>query len=533
MPEFTGQRDIRSYLRILWRWKFLFLAFVVICPLAAYFLERGKPKIYQSSALVGINSESVDTTLLNTGGGGFSTTNVLAIAQLVKTTPVAEVAAGFMHPRADPSQIAGEVTASGDPATNFLTITAQDTSPVRAAEIANAFARAIGLNRQNAAVQELDSAIAGIQAQLSRLKPKNAATRAGLEQQLTQLKAAASSQSSEAAVLQAASPDYTAVGPHLHRTVELGLVIGLLLALGAVVLAESADRRMRTPDDLEGLTDLPLLASIANSAFGDDLELSPVNEESFQMLRTSLMYFNVDERLTSVLITSPGEKEGKTTVAARLSVATARSGSNVVVVDADLRRAGVTDRFKLRSREGLGAVLTDRLSAPDALVEFKLDDNALGTLRVLPAGPPPPNPAALMSSERMQELIHELEDQADLVIVDSPAALAVSDTVPLMKAVSGVVLVARMNQSDQQTISRLHKIVTSAHGRLLGVVATGVSSGPGYGHYSPKAYYSSSTDDGRERFRKRKRYGRRATDNAISLKPASDTSPVTHGSQSD
>jgi capsular exopolysaccharide synthesis family protein len=520
MPEFTGQRDIRSYLRILWRWKYLFLAFVVVCPLAAYFLERGKPKIYQSSALVGINSESVDTTLLNTGGGGFSTSNVLAIAQLVKTTPVAEVAAGFMHPRADPSQIAGEVTASGDPATNFLTITAQDTNPVRAAEIANAFAKAIGLNRQNAAVQELDSAIAGIQAQLSRLKPKNAATRAGLEQQLTQLKAAASSQSSEAAVLQAASPNYTSVGPHLHRTVELGLVIGLLLAFGAVVLAESADRRMRSPDDLEGLTDLPLLASISQSAFREGLQLDPVDAESFQMLRTSLTYFNVDQRLSSLLITSPGEKEGKTTVASRLATATASAGSEVILVDADLRRAGVSDRFSLDVPDGLGAVLAGRLDALDALTDVPLEPDAAGHLRVLPAGHPPPNPSALMSSERMQELVRELESSADVVIIDSPAALAVSDSVPLMKAVTGVVLVARMNQSDQGTVARLRRIIENAHGNLLGVVATGVSSGTGYGHYT-RSYYSARRDTpGRQRrFRRRKGHSTSNTSGSLLLSP--------------
>jgi capsular exopolysaccharide synthesis family protein len=523
MPEFTGQRDLRAYARVLWRWKYLFLAFVIVCPLAAYLLGRGKPNVYQSTALVGVNQASVDTTLLN-NGGGFSTTNVLAIAQLVKTSPVADVAAGFMHPRADPAQIASEVTASGDPTTNFLTIAAQDTSPVRAAQIANAFAKSIGLNRQNAAVQELDGAIAGIRTQLSHLKANHSGIRATLQQQLTQLKAAASSQSSEAAVLQAATPNFAPVGPHLRRTVELGFVIGLLLAFGAVVLAESADRRMRTPDDLEGMTDLPLLASIPVSAFGEGLEIDPVDEETFQMLRTSLTYFNVDQALRSVLITSPGEKEGKTTVASRLAIASARAGSQVIVVDADLRRAGTTDRFDADGPTGLGTVLTGQSALRDALRDVQLPEDSVGHLRVLPAGPAPPNPSALMSSERIQELIRELESMCDLVIIDSPAVLAVSDAVPLMKSVTGVVLVARLNQSDQATVRRLQQVVSSAQGNLLGVVATGVPNALGYKRYT-RSYYSPRMRDG-----ERKRwFGRRtSTDgsqNGQALEPT-DRHPV-------
>ncbi len=367
MPEFTGQRDLRAYARVLWRWKYLFLAFLIAAPLIAYLLERGKPPIYQSSALVGINQETVNTSLLN-GASSFSTSNVLAIAELVKTSPVADVASTFMHPRPDPGQISSEVTATGDPNTNFLTISAQDTSATRAAEIANAFAKAIGLNRQQAAVSELDSSIAGIKAQIRRLGPGNPA-RGALAQQLTQLKAALGTQGSEAALLQPASPNYSPVGPHLRRTVELGFVIGLLLAFGVVVLAESADRRMRTPDDLEGMTDLPLLATIPASAFGDHLELNPVDEESFQMLRTSLTYFNVDETLRSILITSPGEKEGKTTVASRLAVVAARAGARVVLVDADLRRAGASQRFGAEEPDGLGAVLTGQLTPQAALAE--------------------------------------------------------------------------------------------------------------------------------------------------------------------
>lgn len=527
MPEFRGQNDLRSYLRVLWRWKWLFVAFVVVCPLAAYLLERGKPNIYQSSALVGVNSETVNVTGLN-NAGGFSTTNITAIAQLVRTTPVAEVAASLMHPRANPGQIASEISATGNPATNFLTITAQDQNPVRAADIANAFARAIGLNQQQQAVQQIKSAIIATQAELSKLAKNNQTLRPGLEQQITQLQGALASQGGQAAILQAATPNYTPVGPHLRRTVELGFVIGLLLAFGAVVLAESADRRMRSPEDLEGTTELPLLGSIAQNAF-EDGPVDPVVEESFQMLRTSLMYFNAERPLSSVLITSPGEKEGKTTVATRLAMAAARAGANTILVDADLRRAGVSARTGLLEVVGgLGAILAGEADPLRELRAVDAGEDATGQLRVLPAGPPPPNPSAMMSSARMQQLVRQLEDLADLVIIDSPAALAVSDAVPLMKAVGGVVLIARMNQSDQATIARLRRIVSSAHGNLLGVVATGVTAGPGYGHYV-RSYYSSRSESGapRRRFgRSRESNDRPGSAPSLLLKPSEAQPPA-------
>ncbi len=496
MPEFTGHKDIRSWLRGIWRWKWLILVFVIGAPTVAYLLERGKPNIYQSSSLVGINSTTVDTTLLSgADGGSFSTSNVTAIAQLVTTTPVARVAAGFMHPPADPGTIVSKVSASGDPTTNFLTITAQDTSSLQAAQIANAFAKAISYNRQQAAVIQLNSAISGIVSQINHLGNGNLAQKQSLQQQLSQLRAAKSTQNGDAAILQPASPSATPIGPNVRRTVELGLVIGILLAFGAVALAENSDRRLRTPDDLEGITDLPLLASIAASAFSGQLDTKEEDEEAFNMLRTSLTYYNVDRPLDSLVVTSPGEKDGKTTVATRLSIAMTRAGSNVILVDADLRRAQVSAKLGIQQEAGLGSVIAREHNLSDALVRYPVPDAAGGgMLTVLPAGPVPPNPSALISSDEMQHVLRELEAQSDIVIIDTPAALAVSDPLPLMRSVTGVVLVARMNNSSRETIKRLQKMIVSAHGHLLGVVATGVSTGPGYDGYAPKSYTSADTN---------------------------------------
>jgi capsular exopolysaccharide synthesis family protein len=481
--------------RVLWRWKWLFLAFLIGTPLVVWLAERGKPNVYTAQALVGVNQTTVNTSVLS-GGGSFSTSNVTAIAELVTTTPVATVAADLLHPPANPSQIAGEVSASGDPATNFLTISAVDHNPARAAAIANAFAHAISQSLQSAAVSQIDETIKGVRAQLATIGhgAQNAAVRQQLDQQLNQLRAARSTQGSEAAILQPATAPSSPSGPHLRRTVELALLIGLLLGLGAVVLAENADRKLRTPPDLEQLTDLPVVGAIAPSVFSGQLVTTPEDEEAFHMLRTSLAYFNANQRLRSIVITSAGEKEGKTTIALRLALNAAAAGQRIILVDADLRRAQVGARLDLHTEAGLAKVLLGEADLDSALVDYPVQGVGSGALKLLPAGPGAHNPSALISSDEMKHVLKELEQRADLVIIDTPAALAVSDALPLMGGVSGVVLVARMNRSARNTISRLQRMVTAAGGSLVGVVATGVKSGPGYDYYVPKYYTHNGTN---------------------------------------
>jgi polysaccharide biosynthesis transport protein len=538
MPEFTGTRDLHTYLRILWRWKWVFLVFLIGAPVVAYLIERSQPQVYRSSALVGVNAATVDTTVLQ--GGSFSTTNVQAVAQLVTTRPVAARAARLMKPPADPGEIVGEVTTTSDSNTNFLTINAEDQSPRRAAAIANAFAQAIALNRQNAALQQLNSAIKGIRNQIAHLGggaagSAQAQTLNQLEGQLTQLRAAKATQGGQAAILQSAVPSSSPAGPQTRRSVELAVLIGLLLGLGAVVLAESGDRRLRRPDDLERMADVPLLATIPPSAFSSKLNTGPADEEAFQMLRTSLLYFNPANVHQSVVITSPGEKDGKTTIAIRLALAAARAGLRVVLVDADLRRSQIGARLGINAKTGLSAVLEERQSgAESVLYPYPIDEPGARPLTVLPAGRPPANPAALIGSKEMKRVIKRLEANADLVVIDTPAALMVSDPLPLMELATGVVLVARMNRSTREKIRRLEKMVRAAHGNLFGVVATGVSTGIGYDYYMSK-YYSSENGHGRRFGRRRKAHG--YADEPVRSGPASQTTEsatahAAHGAES-
>lgn len=464
------------------------LAFLVVVPVISYVLEARKTKEYSSSTLVRPQAVSID--LSQFGGQSLGPQNIDAIARLVNTTAVANAAAHYMTtPPTSSGSLLGQVSATPDLQTGFLTISATDPDPKRAADIANAFGEAIAGNQINQLNAQVDDTIARLQDQIKTL-PQGDAGRTQLVQQVQRLRALRSSQNPNSAILEKAVPSGTPINRNTRRAVELGFVIALLLGIGAVAIAENSDRRVRSPDDLEEMTGLPLLSAIPSSAFDPVEDEDLRDEEAFQMLRGALMYFNVDHRLKSIVITSPGQEDGKTTVAVRLAQSAARAGRSVILVDGDLRRPHIGPRLGVHSQVGLGSLLVGEADLDSTLHEIEVSSEgdssitAQGSMLVLVGGAAAPNPSELLSSERMEELLAQLEERADLVIVDSAAALAVSDALPLLRWTSGVVIVARLNRTTRAGIRRLQKIITSANGTILGVVATGVPTRFGYDGYA-------------------------------------------------
>lgn len=508
-PQPAEQTDLRTYLRMLWRWKLLFLAFLIAAPAASYAIVTHNPKEYRSSTLLQVDGVTIDPSLL--GGQSLSSSNLETIARLVTTRPIAEGAAKLLHPPpAQPSSLLGKVKAEADTDTGFLTITATDTQPRRAAAIANAFAQSLSNNRAAATIAQLNFTIGGIKRQLAQLPKRDEVQRSQLSDRLQQLRAARASIHSFGVVVEEAVPSSSPIGQSTRRAIELGLVIGLLLGLGAVVLAENADRRLRSPEDLEAFTGLPLLSAVPASAFSSGGSDDPRDDEPFNRLRGALTFFNVDRRLSSVLVTSPGQQDGKTTVAVRLAVAMARSGKRVVLVEADLRRPQVAHRLGLDpSADGLAAVLAGERALDDVLIDYPLPAGvtggatASGSLRVLPGGGVPPNPSELLSSQAMDDIVAYLETQSDLVLIDTPAALAVSDVLPLLPSASGVVIVARLSRTTKAAVRRLQQIIASANGVPLGVVATAAPAREAYAGYS-YGYYEHGGASWRDRRRARR-----------------------------
>jgi capsular exopolysaccharide synthesis family protein len=485
----AAMRDPRTYLRVLWRWKWLFLAIALAVPLGAAALRsRSEPApVYEASTLLQVQTVTIDTSLFQ--GASFSPSqSIQTVARLIRTTGVAEVAARFVHPvAANPRALLNAIRVTPDVESGFITITASGSTGREAAAIANAFASAVVRTRTDKAVGELNRTIAGVKKELGRLPVTDETGRRQLSEQLQRLRAVRAAQGSNAEVVEPAVPGGPVLQGH-SRTTLLSIILGFLLAMGAVVVAEAADRRLRSPSELEDLTGLPLLSAIPADAFSDVGPAPPGHAEAFQALRGALTYFNIERRLASVVITSAGQQDGKTTVATQLAISIARAGKRVLLIDADLRRPDVASRLRIQSTPGLGAVLVGEASVQEVLVEYPLDPTATGRLVVLPAGSMPPNPSELLSSQNMVDLLRSLESQADLVVLDTAAALAVSDALPLLGAASGVVLVARMSRSTHDAVRRLHRIIVNTGGTLLGVVATGATSGSGYTGYAYDIY---------------------------------------------
>jgi len=209
--------------------------------------------------------------------------------------------------------------------------------------------------------------------------------------------------------------------------------------------------------------------------------------ESYRALRTSLLLTSVGAPPKIILITSALPREGKTTTSVNTAIVLAQKGTRVLLIDADLRRPSIHKALGISSRIGLSNVLTGGATIQQATVRSPLMPN----LYILPAGPPPPNPAELMASAQMVDLLAELRDQYDHVIVDTPPTLSVTDAVVLSTRADAVVLVIRSAQTTKPALRRARDILAQVNARVAGVLlnAVDLDSADYYYYYEYQGKY--------------------------------------------
>jgi capsular exopolysaccharide synthesis family protein len=205
---------------------------------------------------------------------------------------------------------------------------------------------------------------------------------------------------------------------------------------------------------------------------------SPVSE-AYRTLRTNLDFANLDKALKTLVVTSAGVGEGKSTTLANLAVVSAEAGRKVILVDADLRRPTLHQVFDLENDKGLTTTMMDEA----ALASPPLRETSVAGLFVLPSGPLPPNPADVMGSRRMEEVIAALASQADQVFFDTPPVVAVTDAAVLATKVDGVLLIVSAGKTRRDYARTAVQRLNQINARLVGTVLTNVQMGTGFQGY--------------------------------------------------
>ena len=308
--------------------------------------------------------------------------------------------------------------------------------------------------------------------------------------------------------VETANKPTTPISPKPVQSALLAAAIGLFVTAGFAFLVEFLDDTLKTRDDIKDLLDTPVIGFIGelknNPKQGEDSlgvfvaknPRSPV-AEAFRSLRTNLEYSSVDDPARIILVTSSGELEGKSTVAANLAIVEAQSGKNVIIIDADMRRPKVHVQFNKSNRRGLSDVVTGKLRIEDVVKTYDQVEN----LSIITCGTIPPNPSELLGSERMSQTLKDLEERYDLVVIDTPPMI-VSDAQILSGKVDGVIFVVIPGQTRAiaalRPIEELHRI--GSH--VLGIVANKIPKSRdyyygGYNYYSPYSnhytYHTEST----------------------------------------
>ncbi len=331
----------------------------------------------------------------------------------------------------------------------------------------------------------------------------------GLLERLKEAGVTAGLRSNNFRIVDAARVPTSPAGPNLLRNLGFALALGLSAGIGLAFLMESMDNTVRTPEQAQIISALPSLGMIplgsrSTRELGrrEKLVLASSKEavelvtksrprsqmaESYRALRTSLLLTFAGGPPKVILVTSALPEEGKTTTSVNSAIVLAQKGTRVLLIDADLRRPSIHKTLGMGPTAGLSNVLTGAATLQQAIVPSTI----LPDLFVLPAGTPPPNPAELLASVKMKNVLEELRKQYDHVVIDSPPTLSVTDAVVMSTGADAVVLVIRSGHTTKPALRRARDLLLQVNARVCGVLVNAVdlSSPDYYYHYEYQGKY--------------------------------------------
>ncbi len=545
--------QIRRMAGILWHWAWLIVIGTALTAASAYVSSRLTPPVYSASTKLLVNEapkpSSTDSAsiLINSDRLGQTYSDMMV------QQPVLDKVIGTLGLNLSFGQLASAIQVEIVKGTQLLRLTVESEDPAQAAAIANTIPDVF--RQQNADLQaqryadskanltrdldslsqqiertQADSTALGVPlSERDRLQTELVQLRqsyASLRQSYETIQLAEAQSTSNIVVTEPAQVPTVPVRPRtLQNTLTAGLA-GLILAIGLVSLLEFLDDRVRSPDQAQRLANAPVIGLIArmnnarmngsgkgkrlNSAEGVETTLVTIQEprspivEAFRALRTNIQFAGVDEPVRTLLITSPGPAEGKSTITANLGVVMAQAGLRVVVVDADLRRPA---QQRLFNRAGAGQLgLTDLMLQPPGPValEGAVQATDVPNLSVMTSGPLPPNPSELLGSQRMQHLLANLKEQFDVVLIDTAPLLPVTDALVLSAVVDGVALVVDSDTTRSGATTQARQQLEQAGARVIGVVMNKLTTRRGGYHYTYYYhYYDAQSEGGKTQSRRR------------------------------
>ncbi|OQY80408.1 MAG: hypothetical protein B6D41_21095 [Chloroflexi bacterium UTCFX4] len=522
--------ELRHYLRILRKWLWLIVLAGALAGAASFYATSQLPNQYQAAAkiMVGESYQSLNPT---TGQMATSSALALTYVQLVSTTEVLQGAIDELQLNISPRTLRDMVSASQIEGTQIITVRATDTNQTRVADIANSIADQLVKLGPATSDSELIKRREFIQTQIDELENKIQESGVQIEQlenslktatgvreaadkraQLEQLRAQVTSWQQQytqyvnyitpqtpnrLSILERAEEPRLPFAPNMGLNVGLAIIVGILLAVAVSFVIEYLDDTVKSKDDVTRVLALSTIGEIGalRGGKGDKLvtanEPRSVNAEAYRILRTNISFSAIDKPLRAIMVTSANQSEGKSITAANLAVTMAQAGYRTMLVDCDLRKPSQQKIFGVSNDTGLTNCLLSHANLNSFARPTRVEN-----LRLLTTGPLPPNPAELLGSRSMSDLLAALEADSDILIVDSPPVLAVADASILARAVDGTLLVIDSGQTRRDSIARAKENLEQAGARILGIVLNRVSRGNSYYSYNTK-YFQNSGESGK------------------------------------
>ena len=449
--------DFKDLLRMAQRRWLTVVVFFLLGLTGAGLLTYTQTPEYESSARIFISVDTSGDSTQAAQGALFGTSRVQSYAQLATSREVLQQVISRLNLNLTPGQLAAKITSSVATDTVIIKLGVVDPDAGVAQQIAKAES------------EVMTSFISDVET--SPVK---------------------------ATIVDPASYNRNQVSPQPVLNLALGALIGLLVGAGVAVLRELLDNTVSSPDDVEETAAAPVLASIA---YDSEVPKHPLlteagshapRVEAFRLLRTNLQFLNLDTRPRSLVITSAVPGEGKTSTATNLAIALAQTGQRVLLVDGDLRRPKVASVLGLERSVGLTTVLVGRSELHDSIQK-----HAGSGIYLLASGPIPPNPTEVLQSHAAQSLFDKLNQMFDMVIIDAPPLLPVSDAAIMARDVDGAILVVRHGKTSKEQLRQARLRLDHVDANLFGVAvnmaprrgkgAYGYSYGYGYEPaYEPK-----------------------------------------------